>query len=164
MKNSTNDGELMLAPGQIKKGMLVTAGNVNDGFNCMTATWGSIGFLWGKDVFTFFIRPQRYTLNFAEKNELITACFFDESDRSKEILAYCGSHSGKDVNKVKECSLTPISVSGGKAVVFAEAKSFLICRKLYVTDIRAEDFADKTLLENYKSGDFHRMFVCEIVK
>lgn len=163
MEKTKNESEILLsAPEIIGKGMLVTAGNTADGFNCMTATWGGIGFLWKKNVFTFFIRPQRYTLGFAEKNELITACFFDDSEKSKKILAYCGSHSGRDADKAKECSLTPISVSDGKAVVFAEAEYSLVCRKLYVTDIKAEDFADKTLLGNYEKGDFHRVFVCEI--
>ena len=30
--------------------------------NTMTASWGGMGVLWGKDVAFAFIRPQRYTL------------------------------------------------------------------------------------------------------
>ena len=40
--------------------MLVTAGN-RESCNTMTASWGLIGFIWGRPVAQFVIRPQRYT-------------------------------------------------------------------------------------------------------
>lgn len=49
-----------------KEWMLVTAGTPEH-FNTMTASWGGIGFLWNKPVAFVFIRPERYTYEFAEK-------------------------------------------------------------------------------------------------
>ena len=49
-----------------KQWMLITAGNI-DHYNMMTASWGTIGFLWGKPVACVVIRPQRYTLEFVEE-------------------------------------------------------------------------------------------------
>ena len=40
--------------------MLITAGG-ESGCNTMTASWGGLGVLWGKNVATCYIRPQRYT-------------------------------------------------------------------------------------------------------
>ena len=40
--------------------MLVTAGN-RESCNTMTASWGLIGFIWGRPVAQFVIRPQRYS-------------------------------------------------------------------------------------------------------
>ncbi|MBR4295311.1 MAG: flavin reductase [Clostridia bacterium] len=145
-----------------KDWMLVTAGNISDGFNTMTASWGTMGVLWNRPVCVCYIRPQRYTYLFTEANEYITMCFFDESKR--DALRFCGSHSGKDFDKIKECSLTPISVSDNKAVIFGEAKLALVCRKLYISDIKKEGFIDKSLLSNYPEDDFHREYVCEIAK
>lgn len=54
-----------------KEWMLVTAGN-KDAFNTMTANWGGIGFLWNKPVVYVFIRPERYTFGFMEKNDYFT--------------------------------------------------------------------------------------------
>ena len=46
--------------------MLVAAGN-REKFNMMTASWGSMGYLWNKPVVMVFVRPQRYTFEFSEK-------------------------------------------------------------------------------------------------
>ena len=51
-----------------KEWMLLTAGK-SDNFNLMTASWGGIGWLWNKPVAFVFIRPERYTFEFAELND-----------------------------------------------------------------------------------------------
>ena len=65
--------------------MLITAGNPEK-FNTMTASWGGMGFLWNKPVAFIFIRPQRFTYEFAELNEYYTLHFFEEKYR--EILNF----------------------------------------------------------------------------
>lgn len=151
------------APEIIKKGMLITAGSIDGGFNTMTASWGMLGELWNRPVCTCFIRPQRYTFGFAEKNEYITFCFFDENDDNTEkILNICGTKSGRDTDKCAECALTPLPVADGRAVVFAEAKTVLVCRKLYVSDIEEDSFVDRTCLATYKKKDYHRCYTCAI--
>lgn len=52
-----------------KEWMLVTSGS-KEKFNTMTASWGGIGFLWNKAVAFIFIRPERYTYEFIEKNDM----------------------------------------------------------------------------------------------
>ena len=47
---------------------LLTAGDEN-AFNTMTVSWGSIGELWGKDMATVYVSPQRYTKKFIDENE-----------------------------------------------------------------------------------------------
>ena len=51
--------------------MLITAGTM-DKYNTMTASWGMMGVLWGRDVCACFIRPVRYTYEFVEKYILTT--------------------------------------------------------------------------------------------
>ena len=63
--------------------MLVTAGNPAH-FNTMTASWGGLGFLWNRPVAFVFIRPQRYTFQFAEENSGLTLSFFGEEYRVLE--------------------------------------------------------------------------------
>ena len=43
-----------------KEWMLITAGDEKK-VNTMTASWGGMGVLWGQNVVTAYIRPQRYT-------------------------------------------------------------------------------------------------------
>ena len=87
-----------------KEWMLITAGNMEN-YNTMTASWGNIGFLWGKPVATIYVRPQRYTLEYIEREECFTLSFFPEQYR--KALNICGTKSGRDTDKVKEAGLTP---------------------------------------------------------
>ena len=91
--------------------MLVTAGNAEK-FNMMTASWGGLGFLWNRPVAFVFIRPQRYTFDFVERNEGFTLSFFGEEYR--KVLQLCGTKSGREIDKVAETKLTPICNSIGK--------------------------------------------------
>ena len=50
--------------------MLITAGTLTH-FNTMTASWGTLGILWNKPVAICFIRPQRFTFQFAEKHNYL---------------------------------------------------------------------------------------------
>ena len=58
-----------------KDWMLVTAGTKDD-FNTMTANWGFIGELWFKDMVEVFIRQQRYTKEFVDREKYFTLSFF----------------------------------------------------------------------------------------
>lgn len=139
--------------------MLISSGNENK-FNTMTASWGGVGVLWGKNVSFVFIRPQRYTLEFVEKNDYYTLSFF--SDEYRPALSLCGSKSGRDVDKVAETGLTPLFDNG--VPYFGEAKLVLVCKKLYNQPLDPSCFVDKNLDSFYANNDYHKMFVGEIVK
>ena len=127
----------------------------------MTASWGGLGYLWDKPVCFVFVRSQRYTYPLLEKHTCFTLTFFEE--RHREALNFCGSHSGRDVNKVAATGLTPVVGATG-AVYFAEARLTLECRKLYAQDLTAESFIDPSIItDTYRAGDFHRMYIGEIV-
>ena len=140
--------------------MLIAAGDLKR-FNMMTASWGGLGVLWDKNVAFCFVRPTRHTIEFMNKSETFTLSFFDEQYRS--VLTYCGSHSGKHVNKVKHCGITPVA-GVADDVYFAEARLVLQCRKLYFTDINPSAFLAQTLSDIYPEKDYHRMFIGEIEK
>jgi flavin reductase (DIM6/NTAB) family NADH-FMN oxidoreductase RutF len=140
--------------------MLITAGNM-DSFNTMTASWGAFGILWNKQVAFCFIRPQRYTYQFMEKNSYFTLSFFEETYRS--VLDFCGSHSGRHVDKISETGLTPITTSLGN-VGFKESRLIFECQKIYFDDLRPQHFLDETIHANYPGSDYHRLFIGEIIK
>lgn len=139
--------------------MLITAGS-EEGLNTMTASWGGLGTLWNKSVAFAFVRPTRYTFGFTEKSEYFTLCFFDEEYR--KVLGFCGSRSGRDVDKVQETGLTPVFEDG--TVYFEQASLVLVCKKLYADFIKPECFIDKDLDKNYVNKDYHKMYIGEVVK
>jgi flavin reductase (DIM6/NTAB) family NADH-FMN oxidoreductase RutF len=150
--------------------MLITAGDARaDGggdWNTMTASWGGLGVLWGRDVAFMFIRPSRRTFGFANDNGLFTLSFFSEDRR--EALNFLGSHSGRDYDKAAETGFTPLlfDMAGAQgAIGFEEAEDIIICRKLYTHDFDPRQFLDPPLIEKaYQGKDYHRMYIGEILK
>lgn len=139
--------------------MLITAGNAEK-LNTMTASWGGLGVLWNKFVSFIFIRPQRYTLEFIEQQEYYTLSFF--APEHKKTLGFCGSHSGRDIDKVQETGLTPVFDT--EAPYFEQAELVFVCRKLHKQTIDPKCFIDPAIDKNYADKDYHKMFIGEIVK
>ncbi len=138
---------------------LVTAGN-EEKFNTMTVSWGGLGEIWGKDAVFIFIRPQRYTYEFIEKEELFTLSFYGEEFRN--ALKICGSQSGRNTDKVADAGLTPLFIDN--TVSFEEAEYTLVCRKMASQFIDPKGFEDETIDKNYAAGDYHKVYIGEIVK
>jgi len=138
--------------------MLVTAG-VPGNYNTMTASWGGLGHLWNRDVCYIFIRPQRYTYGFMEKNNVFTLSFFTEDYRG--ALKICGTKSGRDIDKSAETGLSPVKSPAG-GVYFREARLVIECRKIYHQDIDPRFFIDESIAANYPGDDYHRMYIGEI--
>ena len=140
--------------------MLITAG---DGENCntMTASWGGLGVLWRKPCATCYIRTSRYTKEFVDREEYFTLTFFGEEYRS--ALALCGSKSGRDVDKVKECGFTVKTAQCG-APYFEEAELVLVCRKWYVQDMDVEAIPQDVRENLYADNDYHTIYIGEIVE
>ncbi|HPE56880.1 MAG TPA: flavin reductase [Bacteroidales bacterium] len=143
-----------------KQWMLITAGGP-DSFNTMTAAWGGFGYLWNLPVTSIFIRPQRYTFEFTEKNDFYTLSFFEK--KHKNILTYCGTHSGKDYNKTKDTGLVLLETDLGN-IYFEQARLVFECKKLYYDDIKPEHFADRLIQRNYPKKDYHRMYIGKVMK
>jgi flavin reductase (DIM6/NTAB) family NADH-FMN oxidoreductase RutF len=154
-----NIRELSFSPfDKIDKAALVTPGTIED-FNTMTIRWGFMGIMWAKNVFNTVIRPNRYTYEFAKRHDLFTISFLD-CDDSKQILSYCGSKSGRDVDKIKETGLVPVEIDG--AVTFEQASLVFVCKKIYVQDMDIE-LLDPDYRRISGSDPIHTQFIGEII-
>lgn len=155
-------GELTKNPfNMIGKEWLLIAAEKEGKANAMTASWGGVGIMWGKEVAFIVIRPQRYTKEFIDKEELFSVSFLKDGHR--DALKLCGSVSGRDHDKIKEAGLTPVFIDGVPA--FEEADTILICRKMYRTSMNPADFIDKDADSKfYPEKDYHDMYIAEIVK
>lgn len=138
---------------------LLTAGT-RDNFNTMTVSWGMSGELWGKDVVAVFVRPQRYTFEFMESNDEFTLSFF--GGEYKKALAFCGSKSGRDHDKAKECAITPLPL--GPATAFDEAELVIRCKKIAASDMSPDSFLDPEIAKNYPNRDYHRVYIGEVTE
>ena len=143
-----------------KEWMLVTAGT-EEKHNTMTAAWGGMGVIWKKNVVTIYIRPQRYTKEFLDREERFTLSFLGDS--YKEKMTYLGRHSGRDCDKEKETGVTPFGIDGTTA--FEEADMIFVCKKHYHQELSPDCFDVKESdTENYPNKDYHMMYIAEIEK
>ncbi len=139
---------------------LIASGNKSS-YNMMTANWLGLGFLWRKNVAFVFIRPSRYTYEFVEKSKTMTLNFFTEDYR--DILNLCGKKSGRDIDKMNECALTPVSCENG-TVAFDEARLILNCKAISTAMLNDFEFSDESVKEIYSDNDYHKMYICEITE
>ncbi|MDR2009363.1 MAG: flavin reductase [Bacteroidales bacterium] len=141
--------------------MLITSGN-KESFNTMTASWGALGEIWGKDASFIMVRDSRYTYEFLEENDYYTLSFFSENYR--DALQLCGTKSGRDTDKVKESGLTSLELESG-TMAFEEARLIIECRKLYSEPFKKESFTDDELFEkiyNEDDNSIHTLYIGEI--
>lgn len=140
--------------------MLITAGK-KGALNTMTASWGCLGHLWNKNISVCFVRKERHTFNFLEANDYYSLSFYPKD--KKDILIFCGTHSGKDIDKIKETSLTP--VFNESAPYFEEADTVFVCRKIYTDYIDIEKIRIPEIVRAFYSSDgLHKIYIGEMVK
>ena len=143
-----------------KEWMAVTAGSPKMS-NAMTASWGGLGVMWGKNVAYVVIRQSRFTKTFIDKNNQFSLSFLSEKHR--RLMKFLGTVSGRNEDKMREA---------GVAVNFCDGVPFLdlanlvfICRVMSATEVKAEDFIDENIdAQWYEDGDYHTLYIAEITK
>lgn len=141
-----------------KNWMLITAKNPDGKVNTMTASWGMMGEIWGKEAVTVYIRQSRYTKEFVDSQEYFTLSLFDGYKKELGIL---GSKSGRDGDKISEVGFTIEEVDNQPT--FSQCKAVLVCKKMYQDDIAIKDMKEDIVKAMYQDGDQHTMYIAEIV-
>ena len=137
--------------------MLIAAGTEADG-NAMTASWGGFGFLWNRPVATVYVRPERHTADLLAVHGSFSLNFFAE--RYRPALQYCGSHSGRDGDKLAACNLEPFPVADGRCIAVREARLVIVCRTLYAQRMEEALFLEPDINQFYgEKGTAHTMYI-----
>ena len=104
--------------------MLITAGDRRKA-NAMTASWGGLGVLWGKNIAVIFVRESRYTKEFIDNGEYFSCCFF--GPKYKNALKYFGAASGRQEDKFKAAKL---NLNYKRGIPFVDEGNFIVlCQK-----------------------------------
>lgn len=113
----------------IPKGVLLTTKS-GETVNTMTIGWGTLGVEWGVPIFIAFVREGRYTRELLDTSgEFTVNVPYGAFD--KKILGYCGTKSGRNVNKISELGLTLAESEIVKAPGIKELPLTLECKVLY---------------------------------
>jgi flavin reductase (DIM6/NTAB) family NADH-FMN oxidoreductase RutF len=145
---------------RIRKGafLIVKSG---EALNTMAIGWATFGVVWKKPIMMVTVRLTRHTFGIIE-----TATDFCVTiplgDMSKEI-AFCGSKSGRDVDKFKACNL---EISASRQVVSPIIKT---AGRHYECNIVYKSAMDPAYLDKgydtsiYPQKDYHTLYFGEIL-
>ena len=147
---------------QLVKGAFLTV-KTKDELNTMTIGWGTIGYIWNKPVLMVPVRYQRYTYEMIENTESFTVSVPVNRDM-KEALAFCGTKSGRDVDKFKELNLTPVPGKKVDTPIIGECNLHIECRIIYRQSMEPGTLSKEVHEKSYPKHDFHVMYYGEILE
>jgi flavin reductase (DIM6/NTAB) family NADH-FMN oxidoreductase RutF len=145
----------------VSDGLLLASLDASAKPNAMAIGWGTIGAIWGKPMFIVLVRPSRYTYECIEATGDFTVNV--GARELKEIVAYCGTVSGRDVDKFEEKSLTAVKGTKVKSPIIEECIINYECKVVHKNDVIPERLTDEITMSAYPGGDFHRVYFGEIV-
>jgi len=130
--------------------------------NAMAIGWGTVGIIWGRPIFIVLVRPSRYTYGCIEKVPEFTVNV--PTPDMKEAVQFCGSHSGRDVDKFRQLGLTTVMSSHVDPPLIEQCAIHYECRVVHRNDIQPDEMARQIITGSYAQGDFHRVYFGEILR
>lgn len=151
----------------VKKGVLLTTKS-GDEVNTMSISWGTMGVEWRKPVFITFVRGCRHTAKLLDASGEFTVNIpLDAID--PQIIAFCGTKSGRDLDKFQALGLTQEQPDVISAPGIRELPLTLECKVIYKQQQLPECMPDSDVRSHYPEDcsnihdDFHTAYYGEIV-
>ena len=144
-----------------EKGAFLTLKDGNK-VNTMTIGWANIGYQWKIPVLSVMVRKSRYTYELIEKASEFTVSIPVNANLKKE-LAFCGSKSGRDIDKIKECNL---KLEKGKKIetpIIDNCEMHFECKIVYKEKMTKENLSRDLRDKFYKDEDYHTFYYGEIL-
>ena len=129
--------------------------------NTMTIGWGYFGFAWGMPTLSVMVRESRFT-KLAMDKEMEFTLTFPLDDSFKKELGYCGTKSGKDTDKIKDCNFELIPAKTVSTPVINCKSIVFECKTLAITPQTDEFSAPEIKDKWYKNGDLHTFYFAKV--
>lgn len=146
---------------QLQKGAFLTTKN-GDKINTMTIAWGGISFVWYKPVFIIYVRYSRDTYQMLEKHDEFTVSVPLSNEMKKE-LAYAGTKSGRDTDKIADLYLHLKDSKKVSVPIIKECDVHYECKVIYKQAMEPGNIPDEIKNQYYNSHDYHVMYYGEIL-
>ena len=123
---------------QIKsKGAFLVAKSTDDKkINVMTIGWAAIGYMWRKPIMTVMVRESRFTHCIIEKASSFTVSI--PRDGLEEALSFCGTKSGRDFDKFKQCKLSVVPAQKVNTPIIDLPGFHFECKIVYKNKMEAD--------------------------
>lgn len=133
----------------------------NGKVNTMTISWGNIGLIWGKQIFTAMVRDTRYTKSAMDNTKEFTVSI-PTDDSLKTALGICGSKSGKDTDKIQTCNLELVNSETIETPTVKCSGIVLECKVLYQQRMDTSTLSDEVREKWYSDNNMHTLYYGEI--
>lgn len=145
---------------RIKKGAFLTV-KADGKINTMTIGWATIGYIWQKPVLMIAVRDSRYTFTLLEKTGNFTVSI-PAGDEYNKAITFCGTKSGRDFNKFKQCNLQskPARYTGSPIIDIPGIH--YECKIIYKSAMD-NAFLDGDIEKLYPNKDYHKFYFGEIL-
>jgi flavin reductase (DIM6/NTAB) family NADH-FMN oxidoreductase RutF len=144
---------------QIKKGAFLTA-KANARLNTMAIGWALVGFVWKKPILMVAVRDSRHTFGIIEKAADFTVSV-PTTDVQEQVM-YCGTKSGRDVDKYKECNLELADAQKVITPIIKTPGIHFECKIVHKAPMDPK-FLDKAYEGLYPQKDYHTLYFGEIL-
>ena len=145
---------------QIKKGAFLTVKS-GEALNTMTIGWATIGYVWRKPIMMVAVRLSRHTFTIIEKAEDFTVSI-PSSNMKKEIM-FCGTKSGRDFDKFKECDLKTSNSQKVITPIIKVPGLHYECQIVYKSGMDPSYLNLDYDITLYPEKDYHTLYYGEIV-
>jgi flavin reductase (DIM6/NTAB) family NADH-FMN oxidoreductase RutF len=146
---------------QIKKGAFLTV-KAGDALNTMTIGWALLGIVWGKPVLMVAVRLSRYTFGLMEKAADFTVSI--PARGMEKELDFCGTQSGRDYDKFKECNLPTAAGQQVVSPIIQMPGRHYECKIIYKSAMNPAYFDSKYEAMLYPQKDYHTLYFGEILE
>ena len=146
---------------QLKKGAFLTT-KKSDKVNTMTIAWGGINFVWTKPVFVIYVRYSRDTYEMLKENDEFTVSVPLSMDLRQELM-YCGTKSGRDTDKIKDCKFTLVKGRKVETPIIKECDLHYECKIIYRQAMEPNTIIDEVHSRHYSNNNFHMIYYGEIM-
>ena len=144
-------------------GALLVVEDLKGRLNAMTIGWAQIGIIWGRRVMTVLVRPSRYTHELLENARYFLVCVPVSGGWKKE-LAFCGSKSGRDCDKLRACALKTKDGSKRGVKLIEGAGLSYECEILSKAEMQSSALPEAIRKKYYPAGDSHTLYFGEIIR
>ena len=130
--------------------------------NVMTIGWGNVGILWGRPVFTVYVRPSRFTFGCIEASDEFVVSV--PTEQMRDVCMEAGSLSGRDVDKFARLGLTALEAAKVGAPLIGECVRHYECRVIHCNDVVDAEIDPAARADFYPEGNLHRIYYGQILR
>jgi len=148
------------AMARIRKGAFLTVKS-GDAINTMAIGWATFGVVWKKPIMMVAVRLTRHTFGIIEAASDFTVTI-PLGDMS-EAIAFCGSKSGRDVDKFNACNLETTASRQVVSPIIKTNGRHYECNIVYKSAMDPADLDKGYDTALYSQKDYHTLYFGEIM-